>query len=71
MLLRVGNQNIVLCEIASLDCMELNPFPTLAVPLDTVPAPNTNSFAKVGVARPLSRLLLVPVAAEVISSGEF
>ncbi len=54
------------------DCGELNPFPAIAVPVDTVPSPITNSLAKVGIAMPLSRFLPVPIeAGELIASGEF
>jgi hypothetical protein len=53
------------------DCVELNPFPAIAAPADTVPSPNTNSLAKVGIAMPLSGLLPVPIAGEVIASGEW
>jgi len=53
------------------DRVELNPFPAIAAPVDTVPSPNTNSLAKVGIAMPPSRLLPVPIAGEVIASGEF
>jgi hypothetical protein len=53
-----------------LACIDPNPFPGLAVPALTDPAPNTNSFTNVGVATLLSSVVPAPVFADVTSSGE-